>query len=499
MPSSPTTYPDWKAPREDGQILIWPEPAKLLVDTAENNRRLGQSDAAIQNAPLLEIRRAARTWLGHTVDAQPIIADGHQTELHHPGVWVKRALSHFAASRLSAAAAHFAIDTDAPKHLTLRWLGGSIPITDDARLNDAHWTGMLDSPSPAHLAEIEKQIGAVGVVPDFLVSLRRLALETPKLPPALTNALHELYWSLGLRHHAYLASPIWSSPSFLTFTHHIVARAGAFAADYNAALAEYRRAEKIRSNMRPMPDLAILDESVELPFWLDDLASGDRTRPSAFAREGGGYVMSAPGRDDDLEFDPATDADEAAARLAEWLRRNNLRLAPRALTLTMYTRLFVVDQFIHGIGGGQYDQVTDRIIATHFKINPPHFAVTTGTMYQPQALQRTRVCVPCVIQEGHRLRHSLLGERKRELLAAIDSAPRHSPQRYAAFASMHRELNAAAAGSADLAEWERQLGETRQREAEESALFDRELFYALQPRDRLESMAARFAQAFANA
>src|SRR6185295_2266894 len=109
--------------------------------------------------------------------------------------------------------------------------------------------------------------------------------------------------------HAYLASPIWSSPSFLTFTHHIVARAGEFAADYNGALAEYRRAKRIRSNMRPMPDLAILDESVELPFWLDQLATGDRTRPSAFAREGDGYVMIAPGGDE-LELDPATLADE---------------------------------------------------------------------------------------------------------------------------------------------------------------------------------------------
>ena len=487
-----TTYPDWKAPREDGEILIWPEPGKLLADTTENNHRLGQADARIQNAPLSELRRAARVWIGHTDDSQPIIADGHQTELHHPGVWVKRVLSHFAACRLRGSAANFAIDTDAPKHLVLRWLGGSVPITDDPRLNDSHWSGMLDAPSPAHLADIEKQIGAVGVIPDFLVSLRRLALETPKLPPALTNAMHELDWSLGLRHHAYLASPIWTSPSFLTFAHHIIARAGPFATDYNVALAEYRRAKKIRATMRPMPDLAVLDESVELPFWLDELSTGGRTRPSAFEREGGGYVMTAP-TGDELEFDPATDANEAADRLAGWLRRNDLRLSPRALTLTMYLRLFVVDQFIHGIGGGQYDQVTDRIIATHFKITPPRFAVATGTMYQPQALGRTRVCVPCVIQEGHRLKHSLLGERKRELLSVIESAPRRSAQRYAAFATMHRELNAAAATSSRLAAWDRNLHETRAREAEESAIFDRELFYALQPRDRLEQMVDRFA------
>jgi hypothetical protein len=164
----------------------------------------------------------------------------------------------------------------------------------------------------------------------------------------------------------------------------------------------------------------------------------------------------------------------------------------------MYLRLFVVDQFLHGIGGAQYDQVTDWIIATHFKIAPPHFAVATGTMYQPQALGRTRVCMPCVLQDGHRLKHSLLGERKGALVAAIDAAPRRSAERYAAFASMHRELSAAAASSPQIRKWQQTLDETRVRENEESALFDRELFYALQPRGRLEMMLGRFAEAFAS-
>src|SRR5215212_8983471 len=108
MTSSPTTYPHWKAPSEDGQTLISPEPAQLLADTSENHRRLGESAALVQNAPLAELRKQTRCWLGHRDDAQPLIADGHQSELHHPGVWVKRVLSHFAAARLSAAAAHFA-------------------------------------------------------------------------------------------------------------------------------------------------------------------------------------------------------------------------------------------------------------------------------------------------------------------------------------------------------------------------------------------------------
>ncbi len=37
---------------------------------------------------------------------------------------------------------------------------------------------------------------------------------------------------------------------------------------------------------------------------------------------------------------------------------------PRALTTTLFLRTFIADLFIHGIGGGQYDRLTDRIVET---------------------------------------------------------------------------------------------------------------------------------------
>src|SRR5205814_1365274 len=49
------------------------------------------------------------------------LATGHQIELYHPGVWAKDAFINALATKLNAVAYHFAIDTDAPKHLTLRW------------------------------------------------------------------------------------------------------------------------------------------------------------------------------------------------------------------------------------------------------------------------------------------------------------------------------------------------------------------------------------------
>jgi hypothetical protein len=504
MPAPVLDYPEWKAPAADGELIIWPEPADLLAQTRDNHRRLSSaSDVLIGGVPLPELRRRMRTWIGHTDDARPLIATGHQTELYHPGVWVKDALTNAAARPIDAQAYHFAVDTDSPKHLNVRWPGRSEPITDDPALASAEWSGLIDAPSPAHVKHLDRELrdgsrswGFEPAALDVLASLRRLALEPTSLPVALTNATHELDWSLGLRHHALVLSPVWLAEPYLVFLHHVLSHARRFALDYNGALGDYRAAHGVRTPSRPMPNVAVFDEAVEAAFWLDELATGRRARPSVFAA-GETFVLQLAGGDE-FVFDPSADGWDAAGRLGQWLRTNQVRLSPRALTLTTFFRLLLADNFVHGIGGGRYDQVTDRLIAKHFGIEPPAFAVTTATLYLPQALGRSRACLPCVAQEGHRLRHSLVGERrKRELVAAIDAAPRHSQERRMKFYDLHRELHTAeASGHPAIRNWEQRLQEAREHAAEDAQLFDRELFYAIQPRERLSAMIERYDAAF---
>src|SRR5207249_3965340 len=119
-----------------------------------------------------------------------------------------------------------------------------------------------------------------------LMSLRRLTVATPapNLPAALNNVTHELDWSLGLRHHAILLSPLLLGEVYLALVHHVMSRAGDFAHSYNAALSEFRREHRTHSPTRPMPDLFVggVSDAVEAPFWLDDLSAGSRGRPSVF-------------------------------------------------------------------------------------------------------------------------------------------------------------------------------------------------------------------------
>jgi hypothetical protein len=70
---------------------------------------------------------------------------------------------------------------------------------------------------------------------------------------------------------------------------------------------------------------------------------------------------------------------------ADWqsLELNGFKVRSRALTTTMFARLFLADLFVHGIGGGKYDEVTDAIIRDFFGIEPPHYLILSATLLLP--------------------------------------------------------------------------------------------------------------------
>jgi hypothetical protein len=500
MNSTPSRYAQWKAPAEDGQLLIWPTPAQILIDAQENRRRLqSASDVRIDGVALPELRKAARTFIGHG-DDQPLIVTGHQTELYHPGVWVKNALIHRIAEKLSGWAGHFAVDTDAPKHLHVRWPGGSQEITDDPAITSAPWSALLRCPTPRYLQELRADFDREAatwefqpVIDSFFDSLGKSSVESPSLGRALTDAVHELDRSLGLRYDALTTSGLWLSEPYLLYVHHILRSAGDFAATYNQALAGYRNGHGLKTSVRPMPDLRVTPQSIEIPFWLDDLAGQRRDR--AKLEVSGEHYRLRLVSGAVFEIDGKRTGWQAAADLADWCRRHQVRLAPRALTMTLFFRLCLTDQFVHGIGGGRYDQVTDDVIQRHFGFEPPKFAVTTATLYFPAALGQRRINLRPMLQEGRRIRHGLLSKDKLPTVRTIETLPRYSRQRQDLFFDMHRRLAAESNGPA-VQEWERRFLEIRRESLRQRELFDREIFFAIQPRDRLEQMIDRCRTAF---
>ena len=57
MQSPARRYPDWKAPAEDGTILIWPDASAIASQTLENHKDLAAVETRISGLPLREIGR----------------------------------------------------------------------------------------------------------------------------------------------------------------------------------------------------------------------------------------------------------------------------------------------------------------------------------------------------------------------------------------------------------------------------------------------------------
>ncbi len=494
------SYAKLLAPRGDGELLLHPGGRQFLRDTWDNLQRLRGADAKIGGVPVHQVRRWMRRWIGHREDDRPIIATGHQTELYHPGVWVKNAAIAAAAERIGASAFHFAVDMDAPKHLVYRWPGGGQPLSDDPAQTRASWSGLVKPPSREHVMRIAEESRAAAetwsIAPCSSVFFDRLSRsgDAVSVSEAITSAHGAADAALGLKYQTIIASTLTRSTAYLLFVHDICARADEYARVYNAALARFRRIHGIASPGRPMPDLSLDDEFCEVPFWLDDLADGQRKRASVVKIDGM-WCLNVAG--EIFRFDPsAKDAWQQAESFAAWLAQMKLRLAPRALTLTSFLRLAVVDQFVHGIGGAIYDQVTDSLLQDWYGMEPPAFSVATVTLFYPAAAGRERTCVECVARDLRRARHAALGERKMQLVGQIAASPRRSPERAMLFSQMHRELDSAIAQDSRVAEQEERYAKAREDAAIDKMLFDRELPYTVQSEKRLADTIARVREAF---
>jgi hypothetical protein len=108
-----------------------------------------------------------------------------------------------------------------------------------------------------------------------------------------------------------------------------------------------------------------------------------------FARRRGDEILVS----DRLGFDVALpltadgDGGRAVEALVAWSSRG-ARLLTRALTTTLFARMFLGDLFLHGIGGGKYDQLTDELVRRFFGVEPPPFMVLSATLLLPVAHER---------------------------------------------------------------------------------------------------------------
>jgi hypothetical protein len=386
----------YRAPTTNGAVLAEPGFDALPALVGANRKRLDRTDVVIGGLPLRELRALARREVLELAceetespalraglsSSGPLVLAGHQPELSHPGVWVKNFALSGLARKLGGVPLHLVVDTDTLKSTSLRFptfrerdphsvrlksvafdaVGGKVPYADRT-VRDVEmfrtfaeraaplWANWGYEPLLAKRWMSGKRVGEAFVTMRGACE-REWGCHNLELPVSL------LFWC----------------EAYTRFVAHVLLDLPRFAEVYNRAVRAYRKANGIRSTNHPAPELECRAEDVEAPFWLVWYGQDRRTR-FYVRREG-----------DQLRF---TTGARIATNLAQFVRawaefsESGTLIHPRALTLTLFARVCLGDFFIHGIGGGKYDEVTDAIIRDYFGIEPPAYQVLSATLHLP--------------------------------------------------------------------------------------------------------------------
>ncbi len=399
----------YHVPQEDGGVLLEPPRDDLPDQVRANAEALRSSRVEMAGLGLGELRRAARTaatsaareYMGELGLAQPpdsdgpLVVTGHQPHLYHPGIWLKNFLARWLAGRVGGAALNLVVDNDEARHLSV-----SVPVRREGRAEKVEvplggsrqqlpyeeWE--LPDPAAArrfcdgvleHLAREDMREAFADFSRHFVEGAR----QWPDVATLMTAARCRYEARFDLVNLELPLSRLCETEPFAHFFAQLVAELPRFVQVYNQALALYRRVHRIRNLANPLPDLAEGEGWLEAPFWV--WRSGEPRRALRVGLRGEDRTL-VDGGGEMLRLSEAElgDGGRVAGRLRE-LRGRGYKVRTRALTTTLFARLCLGDTFIHGTGGGNYDQITDHIIRDFFAVEPPGYVVASATVCLPFA------------------------------------------------------------------------------------------------------------------
>ena len=394
------SVPRLRAPAEHGQILAVP-PFDQVRACLERNRHTfrsvntpelslgGKSLNGVRELARREVLAAATQY--HLEAGQPVpqknedvwLVAGHQPELFHPGVWFKNFVLHRLARANGATSLNLIVDTDAAKPAILHVpaVQNLSRVVIDRASPDAPYEERtvqdetLFAGFPERLAATTASWGFEPMLKDFWREVMQHAPRTPLLGERFAAARRAFERRWGVVQLEVPMSRVCQTTAFAWFVGRILSELPRFHAVYNDTVQEYRRQHGIRSRSHPVPDLARDGDWLEAPFW---------AWRHGQARRGKLFLQATP-HPWVLRFGAADRTTIAVGDLdaLHGLEAQGFKVRSRALTTTMFARLFLADLFLHGIGGGIYDELTDRILARFFGIPAPAYMIVSATLLLP--------------------------------------------------------------------------------------------------------------------
>ncbi|MDR4508053.1 MAG: hypothetical protein MRJ65_07415 [Candidatus Brocadiaceae bacterium] len=333
----------------------------------------------------------------------PIIQTGHEPIFYHPGIWIKNHLAQHLAKKLNGVGINMVVDNDTCKRgfLSLPVLSKSNSSIHRAEfvsgknsfayeeivINDSR---VLDRFKEEVITVLHKQVfdekekntfqGMQSMFEKYFDCITKCYLHGGNdFVRFMTTARYFMEKMFGLNNLEISVSQICKTEGFLQFFFHILCHAPEFANVYNKKLAEYRALHRIRSKSNPFPDLYHDERCIELPFWV--WQSGGERKKCYVLRDN--ECLKITNTED--VFITLNKRDDVSRNISylQCLMKSEVKFRPRAITTTMFSRLFFSDIFIHGIGGAKYDSITDEIIREFFCAPPPLFIVVSTTLLLP--------------------------------------------------------------------------------------------------------------------
>lgn len=401
-----------RVPRKDGAILALPNSSCAQQVAERNSSEFASTDSRIAGVPFSDLRAAARRevidaavdWTGRIlrrpVDADAdrvIFATGHQPDLFHTGVWIKNLAVAELASRSSSVGVNLIVDTDVAGPARIRVPAGSQqhPMFDfvdyDIPQEVEPWEEkkIVDRNTFDSFGDRVSQAMRKWHVDPVINSIWPYAIEQSQdsdvLWECLAAARIRMEHDRGVGNLELPMSEMCRLDSFLTLTVSIISDAVRFRDIYNRTLEEFRNVNHIRSQTHPVPALRAAGDWIETPFWI--WHSTDTIRKRLFVSNSGDEVRLATDSNEESTFCRFNVSEETGSciDILHRLAAKGIRLRPRALMTTLFARLLLSDLFIHGIGGAKYDEMTDRLLARFFGIQPPGFMTLSATNWLPFA------------------------------------------------------------------------------------------------------------------
>ncbi|MGC8552254.1 MAG: hypothetical protein ACP5O7_05230 [Phycisphaerae bacterium] len=471
IPALPAAQANWlrpsashiKVPRRQGELLITPTLSNLAASLAAGSpqdsplsdglreislqaRRdvliaVEAFSAVIGSAPL-DVSFAARS-------GTPWVVTGHQVEFYHAGVWAKVVAADELARRSRALAFDLLVDHD-----VLDEPGLYVPVRHNGELQkrliewaEPHLAGQglplefVAAPTGQKRRQwLQRLRSACCLSSDSLdLVLWRLAdNQFTDYVSWLSEARKRLETTLGIHVNYLRTSQLCSRAGWFGFVALWLQNAREWAKLYNAAVERYRQRYGITAPNQPLPPLHCSAEIVELPFWL----YGQGQRRGRMMATLAGDTIKLLGASGEIPLPPFTRLSplEAGNLLQQQCSQHGLHIRPRALTLTMFARLFVADVFIHGIGGALYDQISDDLLARLFGCGGSYGCVSAAWLLPLQPAADSGASPSQLRWQLHHLRHNpqltlsagrsevaKLLQSRQSALAVLQAKPPQSP------------------------------------------------------------------------